>query len=507
MPAHRLTLAVLFVWVWLSAPARADALDDIRARGTLRWGADQEGGGPYVYPDPANPGRLIGFEVDLMAALAERLGVRAEFKQCEWDNLPDLLRTGGIDLICNGYELTAPRVRSMRPTIPYFVNELQLIARRDDPSIRSWDDLRRGRRRVGVLGPAAQAYVVGRLDPGSETRLYKGATEAMLDVQNRNIDATAQDFIAAAFYIGRYPALQFVDRPAGRSYYVIYTRPSDVRLSQALDDALRELIVKGQLRRIYERYGIWSSAQEQLGTPGLGAEVVAPGKAEEEPGGPSTDVRGWTALVRNLPLLLEAAGVTVLLTCLAMPLAVALGLLLALGRLYGPRSVSWVLTAYVEVVRGTPLLLQLYTIYFVLPPALGFHLDPMAAAVAGLALNYSAYESEIYRAGLLAIPAGQMEAALALGMSRQTALRRVIVPQAVRLVVPPVTNDFIAMFKDTSICSVITVVELTKEYSILVNNTNAYLELAAVTALLYLVMSYPLSLLARRLERRRGVTT
>ena len=120
----------------------------------------------------------------------------------------------------------------------------------------------------------------------------------------------------------------------------------------------------------------------------------------------------------------------------------------------------------------------------------------------GLGINYSAYEAEIYRAGLRAVPVGQLEAALALGLSRGQALRRVVVPQAVRLVIPPVTNDFIALFKDTSLCSVITLVELTKQYNILANSTGTYLELAALTAILYLLMSYPLSLLARRLEGR-----
>ena len=124
------------------------------------------------------------------------------------------------------------------------------------------------------------------------------------------------------------------------------------------------------------------------------------------------------------------------------------------------------------------------------------------AAVLGLAVNYSAYEAEIYRAGLQAIPAGQMHAALALGMTRRTALRRVIVPQAVRIVIPPVTNDFIALFKDTSVCSVIAVTELTKQYNILANSTGAVVELAAMTGLLYLLMSYPLAIVARRVERR-----
>src|SRR5205807_5503763 len=126
----------------------------------------------------------------------------------------------------------------------------------------------------------------------------------------------------------------------------------------------------------------------------------------------------------------------------------------------------------------------LFTIFFVLPEV-GVRIPAFWAAVLGLGINYSAYEAEIYRAGLRAVPVGQLEAALALGLSRGQALRRVVVPQAVRLVIPPVTNDFIALFKDTSICSAITVVELTKLYSIQSNSTGAYIELAAVTGLLY----------------------
>jgi polar amino acid transport system substrate-binding protein len=134
----------------------------------------------------------------------------------------------------------------------------------------------------------------------------------------------------------------------------------------------------------------------------------------------------------------------------------------------------------------------------------GIRIPAFVAAVAGLAINYSAYEAEIYRAGLQAVPKGQMEAALALGMSPALAVRRIIVPQAVRIVIPPVANDFIAMFKDTSVCSVITVMELTKQYSVQRNDTGATLELAALTALLYLIMSIPLARVASLLERRLG---
>jgi polar amino acid transport system substrate-binding protein len=149
-------------------------------------------------------------------------------------------------------------------------------------------------------------------------------------------------------------------------------------------------------------------------------------------------------------------------------------------------------------------MLQLYFIFYFLPE-MGVVIPAFPTAVLGLAVNYSAYESEIYRAGLQAIPGGQMEAALSLGMSKVQALRRIIVPQAFRIVIPPVVNDFIAMFKDTSVCSVVTLIELTKQFSIESRNNVADLvPLMVVTALLYLAMSYPMSLLARYIEGRLG---
>ena len=181
-----------------------------------------------------------------------------------------------------------------------------------------------------------------------------------------------------------------------------------------------------------------------------------------------------------------------------------IGLFVALGRVYGPRWLRIPLGIYVEFLRGTPLLLQLYFVFYLLPGVVPvLTLSPLQAGILGLAINYSAYEAENYRAGLLAIPRGQMEAALALGMTPLTAIRTVIVPQALRLVIPPVTNDFIALFKDTSVCSVILITELTRKYNELYNFNREYIaELAFVTAGLYLVMSYPMALLAHWLETR-----
>jgi polar amino acid transport system substrate-binding protein len=299
----------------------------------------------------------------------------------------------------------------------------------------------------------------------------------------------------ATFYGDEYPGLRQVGQPIGGGYYVAFVRQPDEALRAALDRALAKLLADGRLEEIYRRYDLWNDDQQQL------ASLM--GKTPLELGVRATRLSAWQVLVERGPILVRAAGMTVLLACLSMPLAIGIGILVALGRLYGPRPLDWLLTCYVEVIRGTPLLLQLYVIFYLLPQ-IGLGLNPIPAAIAGLAINYSAYEAEIYRAGILAVPRGQMEAALALGMSTAQAIRRIILPQAMRIVIPPVTNDFIALFKDTSVCSVITVMELTGAYSVQRNDTLATAELAAMTALLYLAMSVPLAHLARQIERRQG---
>jgi polar amino acid transport system substrate-binding protein len=184
-----------------------------------------------------------------------------------------------------------------------------------------------------------------------------------------------------------------------------------------------------------------------------------------------------------------------------MALGVVLGLALAIAR-HSLRRLGFLAAVYVELFRGTPVLLQLFVIYYGLAPVLA--LSPWAAAILGLGLNYAAYESEIYRAGLLAVPRGQLEAAWALGMSTPLALRRIVIPQALRVALPGMTNDFIALLKDSSLVSVITVVELTKRMTIAAVDLRGWLAPGLLCGALYFAMSYPLSRLARRLERRLG---
>jgi polar amino acid transport system substrate-binding protein len=316
-------------------------------------------------------------------------------------------------------------------------------------------------------------------------------TDAMLAVQNGQFDATLQDGPAALFYRRRFPGLALAGEPQSSGYYVIYCRKEDQSLRNAIDQGLERLIKSGELRRLYNKYGIWNEAQQELSSFSAPLELVTQGASS-----------GGLALVYQYRArLIDAAIITIILSVTSMPIAMALGLLIAVGRRYGPAPLKTLLASYIELIRGTPLMLQLYVLFYVLPE-IGLTLDPLVAGIAGLAINYSAYEAEIYRAGLQAIPSGQMEAALALGMSRTLALRRVIIPQATRIVIPPVTNDFIALFKDTSVCSAITLIELTKQYSMLAQSTGGVLEFAATVAVLYMMMSLPLSWFSRWTERQ-----
>lgn len=182
-----------------AAPSSAQtALDQIKSGGAMIWGADQEGGGPYVYPRDDDKSRVTGFEVELAEALARALGVKAQFQQGPWDQMPSMLEARKVHIVLNGYEWTPPRAEAMAATIPYYVYGLQFLARADDEAIKAIDDLRkpgpRGKRRVGVLsGSAADDYVKEHLAKDVEIVSYDGNTDAMRDVEIGRLDATLQD--------------------------------------------------------------------------------------------------------------------------------------------------------------------------------------------------------------------------------------------------------------------------------------------------------------------------
>jgi polar amino acid transport system substrate-binding protein len=478
--ARHAAIGALALVVCGATRAQATTLAEVRARGELRWGADEQGGEPYAYEDRAQGGALVGFEVDLANALAQALGVRARFVQNDWSNLIPSLERGSFDIALNGVEVTPARAARVAFTRPYYLFSERLVARRGDARVRDLASLRG--LRVGTLANS-QAWDLVRA-AGAAAVPFEGVDEPFVDLEAGRIDAVLLDDIIVDRYAPRHAGLAVGGDGAPRRY-AIARRPADRELREALDRALGELIASGAWRATLARWQLDNPRQAGL------AHVQASGLA------PAAGGRWLTA--HQLLLFLQGALVTLGISLLAMAIAAPLGLVLALARTEAPRLRPYA-AAYVELVRGTPVLLQLYLLYYGLAGVVS--LGPWTAAVLGLGLNYAAYEAEIYRGAIQAVPVAQWESALALGLTRRAALRHVILPQALRSAMPGVTNDFISLLKDSSLVSVLTVVELTKRMTITAVDNRGWLAPGLLCAALYFLLGYPLARLARRLEHR-----
>lgn len=461
----------------------------------LRWGADAEGGAPYLFEQP--PGRFQGFEAELVQALAARLGRTARHVQGPYAQLLPLLERGDVDVVINGVEFTEDRQRAYGLTRSYWAGPERLTVRGGDPRApTSLEDLRG--RPVGTLPGTVAERMLRAV--GAEVRTYDGGQEdPYRDLELGRIDAVLLEAPVSLYY-GDRPGLVTLERGFGEVRYVAFTRRNDEGLRAELDAALAALIADGTLPRILARWGLWNAESAQLF--GLtDAPDVRPVELErwrERNAAPPWWRAGPGPV---LALLGRGAAVTLAISVAAMALAILLGGALALARVYGPRPLRMLALGYVEVFRGTPLLLQLIVVYYGLPE-LGVRLSPWIAGWLALGLNYAAAEAENDRAGLLSVPGAQMDAARVLGMSRWQGLRRVVAPQAIRVALPPVTNDFIALLKDSSLVSIVTVTELTKTYGTLAAVTRDHLGLGLVVGAIYLALGLPFARLSRWLEAR-----
>ena len=486
-------IAYLFLLLPLAAPHLASAQE-------LVWAADAEGGAPYSFRDPRNPSRIIGFEVDLADALAERMGRKARFVQNQWDGLVPGLERAEYDVVINGLEITPERAEKIHFSNPYFYSTLTLTIRADDARIHGADDLRG--LTAGVLRVTfAERYVQSL---GNVTiRSYDGQVQQFIDLALGRLDAVVMDTPVASYYATG-PQVRNFEIPAARMAFGIGIRKNDEELLHQINTALEAMRRDGTLRKIYTDWGIYNAATAQ-----------AFGDNEPVANDHATRYREYLDAIRTehsfkerlndykryLPLLLQGALVTLEISAAAMAMAISLGLSLAVARVFAPRGVAWPIVGFIEVVRGTPLLIQLFIIFYGLP-SIGIRFSPLWAAVIGLGVNYAAYEAENYRAGIQSIPRGQLDAALALGLTRLQTIRKIVLPQAVRLVIPPVTNDFIALLKDSSLVSVITMVELTKMYGQLAATNYDYIGIGLLTAAIYFLLGLPIARLSRALEAR-----
>jgi polar amino acid transport system substrate-binding protein len=480
----------------LAAVVAVCCVGTAHAEQVLRYGGDAEGGAPYVEADPSDPGKVVGFDVEIAEMIAHALGRRPQFVQVAFTSLDQSAARGDFDIGLSGIEDTPGRRAAVAASIPYYrFREVLTVREGDRNRFRTLADLRG--RRVATLG-GTMAYdilLAAERKDGIIAVSYDDDVHPYTDLVNGRVDAVLLDNILADRAMRRNRGLFTQQEGVAVGHYIIITAPGNIALRDRVNRILREAMSDGRLEAIFRKWNVWNNDQVALQASLAKPEEVASTA-------PTTRVvhSSWEETMRYLPALLRAAAITLLLSCLAMTLAVALGMGIATGRVYGDVITRKALTMYVEVMRGTPVLLQLFVIYYGISSVI--RLPAFGAALLGLGLNYAAYESEIYRSALQAVPRGQLEAARILGFSEAQILRLVRGPQAFRIALAAMTNDFVALLKDSSLVSVITVVELTKQTQIFATNIGSWVLPGLLCAALYLAMSLPLAQMARRLEGR-----
>lgn len=467
----------------------------------LRWAADAESGAPFVFKDPRAPQNLIGFETELASALAEKMGRRSRPIQNNWEGLVEGLKGRNYDLAINGIEITDERSRVVSFSKPYYVTHLVLTVRQENKTILKLSDL--AGKRVGTLAASLAHRTLSEQSEPMEVVSYSEELHAYNDLAMGRIEAVLLDEPIAKYYAGPNGKLKTLQEKIGRIEYGIAMRKEDGSMQASVALALDELIREGRVEQILKRWALWNEPTAATFEVPYSAPTATPAYDDF-----LTELRreyGWSAKARRyvsfLPILGRGALLTLAVSFVGMAMAVVFGLVTALTKLYGAQWARRLASLYVEIFRGTPLLIQLFLLFYGLPHV-GIQMHPFVAAVVGLGLNYGACEAEIYRAGILAIPKTQYEAARALGLSHWQSLRHVILPQAFRIALPPSTNDFIALLKDSSLVSVITMVELTAAYSQLASTYFDYLGIGLITAAIYFLIGWPFVKVSRRLEQK-----
>ncbi|HEX8824372.1 MAG TPA: ABC transporter substrate-binding protein, partial [Archangium sp.] len=310
----------------------------VKARGELLWGADAQGGAPYVFQDPMEPNRLIGFEVDLAEALAAKLGVRARPVLGPWDSLLELLARGDFDVALNGIEVATEKRRVCDLSRPYYAAAERLTVRRGDAQAPHTLAQTKGRP-VGTLPGSLAERILRRAD--ASVRTYEGGQdEIFADLKLGRTDAVLLDEPITRYYGAIEPELEVVPGTFGSVRYAVAVRRDEDSLREAIDAALVELAREGTLRAIYERWGLWNpETAALLGDP------------DPSPRGVPEQYEAWRAAVGKVPPFLDrvrerypatlalfarGALMTLGVSLLAMALAVAVGVVLAVTRVFGP---------------------------------------------------------------------------------------------------------------------------------------------------------------------------
>ncbi|PCE13479.1 glutamine ABC transporter permease [Microbacterium sp. SZ1] len=434
---------------------------------------------PFEFTDPN--GDLVGIDMDLLRAIAEDQGFEVEIRQLGFDAAVQALQANQVDAVMAGMSITDERKQTFDFSDPYFTSGIQLGVL-DSSDIQSLDDLD-GKAVAVKTGTQGQTFAEENQDEyGFRITPYQDTTDMVDAVKAGQAVGYFEDFPVLAYGIQQGSGFRLVGEPElGGEYGFAVNKGQNPELIEMFNAGLKNLQDSGEYDEIVDRY-------------------LAEGDGGEGGSAQATDI--ISVAIKYWPALMQGLWLTILATLVAIVAAFILGLVFGFGRISRIAPFRWIATAYVFVFRGTPILVQAFFVFFAVPQLFpGLTFDPFVAGAITLSLNTGAYMTEIIRGGIQAVDPGQNEASRSLGLSHWKTMRKVVLPQAFRIMIPSFVNQGIITLKDTSLISVIGLAELTFQSRQIIASTYLSAQVLTIVAIIYFVVITLLTLLANRLER------
>ncbi len=465
--AAAMLVAVIGTGLFGTATASADGENYVVATDTTF--------APFEFQD--DKGNFVGIDMDLIREIGKDQGFTVDIKPLGFDAALQAVQANQVDGVIAGMSITDARKKVFDFSDPYFESGVQMAVLATNNDIKSYDDLR-GKRVAVKNGTEGATFADSIKDKyGFDVVSFADSSSMFDEVRTGNSAAVFEDYPVLAYGIAQGNGFKTVTpKEKGSSYGFAVNKGQNAELLQKFNAGLKNLKDSGRYDEIINGY--------------LG-EAAA-----------NSDNSIFGLLKSTYPILLEGLKMTVILTVVSIAIALVLGIIFGLMRVSRAMWLRAIGTTFVDIFRGTPLLVQAFFIYFGIPSALGFQMSALTAGIITLSLNAGAYMTEIVRGGIQSVDKGQMEAARSLGVAYMPTMRKVILPQAIRTMIPSYINQFVITLKDTSILSVIGIAELTQTGRIIIARNFQSFNMWLIIGIIYFIVIMALTKLSDRLEKR-----
>lgn len=437
---------------------------------------------PFEFQDSNN--KFTGIDVDLLKEAAKMQGFNIEMKFIGFSAAVQAVENHQADAMIAGMTITPEREKSFDFSTPYFESGIQLAVKKGNDKIQSYKDLKG--KKVGVkVGTESADYIMNHKDEyGYTVKQFDTADQLYDAVKVNAVDAIMDDYPVIGYAISQGQALQTpIKRVTGGKYGFAVKKGQNPELIEMFNEALAEMKRTGKYDQIVNKY-------------------IKDGSATAEKGD-SVSEKGIIGILKNnYGVLLSGLLKTIELALLSFAFALILGVIVGLMAVSHIKGLRVFASVYVDIIRGIPMMVLAFFIFFGLPQLIGFTIPDFTAGVITLTLNASAYLAEIVRGGINAVPTGQMEAARSLGLPYSKTMQKIILPQAIKIMLPSFVNQFVISLKDTTLISVIGVVELLQTGKIIVARTLQSADVYFIIAVMYLIVITALTKFAKVLEKK-----